>query len=137
MSDIVVDSSVVAKWVVPERTLHRRNQWLASIGIKLGVPMSNRVKEWLVVIAIAAVVTPCVSCFMWSAFVPRVTNADTFRIEKGMTKDEVKAILGPPNHMESGGKLWAYYTYEGGLLAPLQPMYISFDDEGEVDARFS
>src|SRR5260370_32534155 len=89
-----------------------------------------------VFVALALGLSPWLYCCFGISHFSRVPDADTFRIKKGMTRDEVQAMLGRPNHTESGGRFWAYYTWEGGLLAPLFPVYITFDDQGRVQAVF-
>ncbi len=99
--------------------------------------MGVRIKKLLVFAAIFVVISPCFSCLAWSTFSRRVTTADLMRIEKGMSKHEVLAIVGRPNHEESGGTLWAYYAVEAGIFAPFSSMYIEFDENDKVLARFS
>lgn len=69
---------------------------------------------------------------VWVGCLNRVPDADTFRIKDGMTKDEVRAIVGGPSRTENGGALWAYWLIEDGPTAPLNPVYVSFDGDGRV-----
>src|SRR6266404_1847804 len=95
----------------------------------------TRMKHWPVIVAgtlFCVTAISCLSTCLWTGYFRRVAAADTFQITPGMSREDVKAILGPPNHIESGGRYWAYYTDEGGILAPLCPMYVSFDEDGKV-----
>ena len=98
--------------------------------------MQSRAKYLVSFVAVTVAISACAFCFLSHNYFFRVKDADTFLVERGMTREQVKEILGPPNHTESDGKYWAYYTWEGGLLAPLFPVYIHFDEDGRVLAVF-
>ena len=98
--------------------------------------MRVRIKECLVCAAIVVAIAPCISCLAWTALARRVATADLILVEVGMSKEEVLAFVGPTNHEECGGKYWAYYT-KYDIFAPFYPMYVMFNEDGKVVARFS
>jgi hypothetical protein len=53
---------------------------------------------------------------------------------EGMTKEEVRSILGEPN--EKYDNMWSYYLEEDGYLACLGPMCVSFNDDEKVKMVF-
>jgi outer membrane protein assembly factor BamE (lipoprotein component of BamABCDE complex) len=84
--------------------------------------------KWLGIPVLAAGLSFC----LWAGCLNRVSDATTFQIKPGMTKDEVRAVVGEPSHTENGGTLWAYWTHEAGPMAPFQPVYVSFDPDDRV-----
>lgn len=71
----------------------------------------------------------------WTITEPRVDDALTYQIKPGMTRAEVKAILGAPHECESssrGREVWGYYIREFGWTAWMNPVYVQFNAKGEV-----
>lgn len=69
---------------------------------------------------------------LWAGCLNRVPGGVTFQIKEGMTKEEVRAVVGAPSHTENDGTLWAFWLMEDGPMAPLNPVYVSFDGDGRV-----
>lgn len=97
--------------------------------------MTSKTAKTLAIVAVA--MSPCLFCICSTGYFSRVTWKDLCRIEKGMTREQVVEIVGRPNHTESDGRYWAYYTWDEGILAPFFPIYVSFDKDNRVQGVFS
>ena len=52
-----------------------------------------------------------------------------------MTRQEVLKLLGKPQEVQDGDKLWGYHL-RGSLLPGLSPFYIQFDERDRVESAW-
>ena len=104
-------------------------------GRNLGKPLLGGRRRWWV-LAAAPVLAAVVAYLVLPWLEEGVSLANGHRIAAGMTRQEVEALLGPPNHLpdlaRTNAAFWDAYTTGGCRYVSIS---VQYDAEGRVSSK--